>query len=278
MNYTELIKQAEQPVADVTKTDLGNWLDTDTGKKYMTSMAPSEWATYGLGAGLGGLGAYGLYRLLNRKRSTGKALLWTLMGAGLGAGGSHAYLRAFTNPETGLSESERLRISNAYHNDHDFKRLYDQMVETKDLAAANDLVKALHFAGNNWRTGVGMGLGLPAGIVTGNAIANRQINALTDRIQARGVLGAAEKMYEKGYGNLVNKVNPKNIWGDRLVTFTRPKDSALGSNAMRAEINPKATKWMKTKGRFGGGIIGMLVMGLLGQGADRLNESLKRPR
>lgn len=278
MKYTELIKQAEEPIADVTKSDLGNWLDTDTGQKYMTSMAPSEWATYGIGAGLGGLGAYGLYRLLNRKRSTGKALLWALMGAGLGAGGSHAYLRAFTNPETGLSESERLRISNAYHNNQDFKRLYDQMVETKDLAAANDLVKAVHSAGNNWRAVVGAGVGAGAGGWTGNVIANRQINALTDRLHARGILGEAEKMYAKGYGNLVNKVNPKNIFGERLIEFTRKPGTPPGTNIMQADINPKATKWMRTKGRLGGGIIGMLAMGLLGHGADRLNESLRRPR
>lgn len=277
MKYTELIKQAEEPIADVTKSDLGNWLGTDTGKKYMTSMAPSEWATYGIGAGLGGLGAYGLYRLLNRKRSTGKALLWALMGAGLGAGGSHAYLRAFTNPETGLSESERLRISNAYHNNQDFKRLYDQMVETKDLAAANDLVKALHFAGNNKLTlmlGAGGGVG---GWVTGNARANSKINALTNDILARDAIHAGENMFRNGMGRAATDkfVNPKNIWGEPQISY---QPSTTPGKVAEGMINPKYKGWMKTKGRFGGSILGLLLLGALGQGADRLNESLRRPR
>lgn len=120
--------------AVVTRADLKDWLGSSAGNQAMSNRSNGELLTYALGAGVGGLGAYGLYHLMTKKRNKGHALLLSLLGAGAGLGGAHMLLNS-TDPSTRLSMKDRLRISAAYNTNPAFKKLYDRIREDKKDSA-----------------------------------------------------------------------------------------------------------------------------------------------
>lgn len=80
-------------------------------QKKKAEMSAGELATYAAGSGLGGVGGYKLYKLLNDTRTKGGALLSALMGAGLGASGAQLLLNKSLDSETGVTFRDILRGS-----------------------------------------------------------------------------------------------------------------------------------------------------------------------
>ena len=91
----------EQPVtADATLTKGASSMvkaatTYEDFKNKLTSIPKQDMITYAAGAGIGGLGGYGLYKALGGHSNAG-ALLASLLGAGAGAGGAHMYLNRQT--------------------------------------------------------------------------------------------------------------------------------------------------------------------------------------
>lgn len=158
--------------ADPTYTDLLNQLkDTKEGQDALTRLSPGEIGWGVAGAAGGGALGYLLSRLVHRKASARTKLLYTMLGALAGGGGSQ-YLLAHMKGSDGFNgtKKEEMRLSglsaSPSANTEDIK------TDSKGEPKPGNFV---------WHPGVTAGLGAVGGFVRGAKLGDKRslVNALT---------------------------------------------------------------------------------------------------